>query len=207
MIERGKTANPPKHQISLYWPEVKWIKTIFFPYSSLLGPGGTILQDELSALQNYLSSGYNKRWVPARTPDMSTSHPCRGVGISTSGLVPFCQDWKQNTPEHHQGSIPKALVSSQISGMSNQQSWDSRSWEAQQWRGFWRNETISRAGPKAPRQPLAVTGGEDETLCRFPQGAVPCGSPQVPKVRLVLFFWVLGAQGKHNFQLTAPDKG
>lgn len=125
MIERGKTANPPEQQISLYWPEVKWIKTIFFPYLSLLGPGGTILQDELSALQNYLSSGYNKRWVPARTPDMSTSHPCRGVGISTSGLVPFCQDWKQNTPEHHQGSIPKALVSSQISGMSNQQSWDS----------------------------------------------------------------------------------
>lgn len=66
----------------------------FFPYLSLLGPEGTILQDELSALQNYLKNGYNKRWVPARTPDMSTSHPCRGVGILTSGLAPFCQDWK-----------------------------------------------------------------------------------------------------------------
>lgn len=50
----------------------------------------TVFQDELSALQNYLNSGYNKRWVPARTPDMRTFHPCRGVGISTSGLVPCC---------------------------------------------------------------------------------------------------------------------
>lgn len=30
MIERGKTENPPKHRISLYWPEVKRIKTFFF---------------------------------------------------------------------------------------------------------------------------------------------------------------------------------
>lgn len=174
MIERERTENPLKHQISLYWPEGIWIKIFFFPYSSLLGPGGTILQDELSALQNYLRSGYNKRWVPARTPDMSTSHPCRGVGILTSGLVPFCQDWKPNTPDHHQGSIPRACLLSDF--------WDEQ--PAALGQQILRGTTVQRllrvwnhlqGCPKAPGQPLGVR----RRLCRFPQGEDPCISPQV----------------------------